>query len=307
MRAGCLLIQDRVIGSNNEDLDKRRLAYFKKLMTKGEVSKAFRAIMSDTKVLLKSLDGLQFFQSKSSAATSGVAPWTGTKNNASMRRTPFQSPSKESLSWSDQPRRAPRVELATPLSQSKTADEDNDQERIPHKHPALPGPTPWFLEHCVNTWPVSSGVLSFYDAGEAIRRRAWNDHDTTNRKDYHLPEDCGCCTAIVSSPGLAERVRGRSVLRRIVQSWADAELNERSSHHPFGPVLQFVCILPRRPTGQRSFPIWPGSPQQSCPQLNIAWKMCRMLSTSKVRRVQLRSSRPSVLHRARPRVGNCTA
>ena len=98
MRAGFLLIQNRVIGSNNEDLDKRRLAYFKKLMTKGEVSKAFRAIMSDTKVLLKSLDGLQFFQSKSSAATSGVAPWTGTKNNASMRRTPFQSPSKELLS-----------------------------------------------------------------------------------------------------------------------------------------------------------------------------------------------------------------
>ena len=50
---------DQVIGSI-EDLDKRRLAYFKKLMTKGEVSKAFRAIVSDAKVLPYSQDGLQF-------------------------------------------------------------------------------------------------------------------------------------------------------------------------------------------------------------------------------------------------------
>ena len=40
---------NQIIGSI-EDLDKRRLAYFKKLMTKGEVFKAFRAIVSDAKV-----------------------------------------------------------------------------------------------------------------------------------------------------------------------------------------------------------------------------------------------------------------
>ena len=57
-----------------EDLDKRRMAYFKKLMTKGESSKAYRAIVSDANVLLYSLDGLQFLQSKNPAASPGEAP-----------------------------------------------------------------------------------------------------------------------------------------------------------------------------------------------------------------------------------------
>ena len=47
--AGAESTSNQVIGSI-EDLDKRRLAYFKKLMTKGEVFKAFRAIVSDAKV-----------------------------------------------------------------------------------------------------------------------------------------------------------------------------------------------------------------------------------------------------------------
>ena len=42
-----------------EDLDKRQMAYFKKLMTKGEVSKTFRTIVSDAKVLPYPLDGHQ--------------------------------------------------------------------------------------------------------------------------------------------------------------------------------------------------------------------------------------------------------
>jgi hypothetical protein len=56
-------------------VDKRRMAYFKKLMTKGEVSKAYRAIVSDAKVLPYSLDGLQFLQSKNPAASPGEAAW----------------------------------------------------------------------------------------------------------------------------------------------------------------------------------------------------------------------------------------
>ena len=47
--AGELPTSDQVIGSI-EDEDKRRMAYFKKLMTKGEVSKAFRAIVSDANI-----------------------------------------------------------------------------------------------------------------------------------------------------------------------------------------------------------------------------------------------------------------
>ena len=52
------------------------MAYFKKLMTKGEVFEAFRAIVSDAKVLPYSLDGLQFLQSKNPAALPGEAPWS---------------------------------------------------------------------------------------------------------------------------------------------------------------------------------------------------------------------------------------
>ena len=44
-------------------------------MTKGDVSKAFWAIVSDAKVLSYSLDGLQFLQSKNPAAIPGEAPW----------------------------------------------------------------------------------------------------------------------------------------------------------------------------------------------------------------------------------------
>jgi hypothetical protein len=57
----------RVIGSA-KDPDKRRLEYVKKLMCQGEVSKAFRAITSDAKVLPHSPDGLEFLQSKHPAA-----------------------------------------------------------------------------------------------------------------------------------------------------------------------------------------------------------------------------------------------
>ena len=45
-------------------------------MTKGEVSKAFRTIVFDARVLPYSLNGLQFLQSKNpAAATPGEAPW----------------------------------------------------------------------------------------------------------------------------------------------------------------------------------------------------------------------------------------
>jgi hypothetical protein len=73
--AGAAPTSDQVIGSI-EDMDKRRMAYFKKLMTKGEVSKAFRAIVLDAKVLPYSLDGLHFLlQSKNPAANPGEIPW----------------------------------------------------------------------------------------------------------------------------------------------------------------------------------------------------------------------------------------
>ena len=66
----------RVIGSA-KDPDKRRLEYFKKLMGQGEVSKAFRAITSDAKVLPHSPEGLEFLQSKHPSADPAVAGLQG--------------------------------------------------------------------------------------------------------------------------------------------------------------------------------------------------------------------------------------
>ena len=51
------------------------MAYFKKLMTKSEVSMAFRAIVPDAKVLPYSLDVIQFLKSRNPAASPSEAPW----------------------------------------------------------------------------------------------------------------------------------------------------------------------------------------------------------------------------------------
>jgi hypothetical protein len=64
----------QVIGSER-DSEKRRIDYFKRLMCKGEVSKAFRAIVSDAKVLPYSPDGLTFLQSKHPVLPSSSVPW----------------------------------------------------------------------------------------------------------------------------------------------------------------------------------------------------------------------------------------
>ena len=63
----------KVIGSD-KDPDKRRLEYFKKLMCQGEVSKAFRAITSDAKVLPYSPEGLEFLQSKHPTVDPAAVP-----------------------------------------------------------------------------------------------------------------------------------------------------------------------------------------------------------------------------------------
>ncbi len=76
-----------VIGSDF-DPDKRRLDYFKKLMSKGEVSKAYRAIVSDAKVLPYSPEGLTFLQSKHPSPKPGSPPWTSVMPDQ-MEEEPF--------------------------------------------------------------------------------------------------------------------------------------------------------------------------------------------------------------------------
>ena len=63
----------QVIGSDR-DPEKRRIDYFKKLMCKGKVSKAYHTIVSDVNVLPYSPDGLTFLQSKHPAPNSTSVP-----------------------------------------------------------------------------------------------------------------------------------------------------------------------------------------------------------------------------------------
>ena len=64
------------------------MAYFKKLTTKGEVSKAFRAIVTKAKVLPYSLTVFNFFNPRFQQPLRAKLRGIGTKNT-SVQRTPF--------------------------------------------------------------------------------------------------------------------------------------------------------------------------------------------------------------------------
>ena len=63
-------------------IEKNRLVKVVVVMSKGEVSKAYRAIVSDAKVLPYTQDGLQFLQSKNPAVSPGKAPWMWDEENS---------------------------------------------------------------------------------------------------------------------------------------------------------------------------------------------------------------------------------
>ena len=64
----------QIVGSD-KDPAKQRMGYFKRMMCQGEVSKAYRAITSDAKVLPYSLEGLDDLRKKQPAADPGAVPW----------------------------------------------------------------------------------------------------------------------------------------------------------------------------------------------------------------------------------------
>jgi hypothetical protein len=130
-------------------------------MTKGDVSKAFWAIVSDAKVLSYSLDGLQFLQSKNPAAIPGKAPWNWDEEYIGAEdpilitfegavKLIRSAPKQGCIMWSGQ---FPRQYL-------EITDDDSDQERIPHGHPALPRSSSWVSNHRIHSRPVSTGILS---------------------------------------------------------------------------------------------------------------------------------------------------
>ena len=147
--AGAAPSSEHVIGSI-EDVDKRRMAYFKKLMTKGEVSKAYRAIVSDAKVLPYSLDGLQFLQSPGEAAWNWDEEYIGAEGPILITfegvvKLIRSAPKGASCGVDNFP-----VDILKQLTKT-------NQEGIPHGHAALPRPSYRILEHCFHSRPVSTG------------------------------------------------------------------------------------------------------------------------------------------------------
>jgi len=168
--AGAAPSSEQVIGSI-EDLDKRRMAYFKKLMTKGEVSKAYRAIVSDAKVLPYSLDGLQFLPSKNPAASPGEAPWNRDEEYIGAEdpilitfegvvKLIRSAPKGASCGVNNFP-----VDILKQLTKTVTKKEFPTDTRL--FLDLLIG----FLDIVFTHGQCPPGVLSFYDAGEAIRLR----------------------------------------------------------------------------------------------------------------------------------------
>ena len=168
--AGAAPSSEQVIGSI-EDVDKRRMAYFKKLMTKGEVSKAYRAIVSDAKVLPYSLDGLQFLQSKNPAASPGEAAWNWDEEYIGAEdpilitfegvvKLIRSAPKGASCGVDNFP-----VDILKQLTKTVTKKEFPTDTRL--FLDLLIG----FLNIVFTHGQCPPGVLSFYDAGEAIRLR----------------------------------------------------------------------------------------------------------------------------------------
>jgi hypothetical protein len=95
------------------------------------------------------------------------------------------------------------------------------------------------------------GVLSFYDAGEVSRpSTAGGNQGSTNRKGHYISENRGRSSAIASSTGSADSIRGYPVLWSLLWNRADAERHEHPSVQSFGLDLQrvrlFRCLLSRK-------------------------------------------------------------
>jgi hypothetical protein len=192
--AGAESTLNQVIGSI-EDLDKRRLAYFKKLMTKGEVSKAFRAIVSDAKVLPYSQDGLQFLQSKNPAATPGEAPW-----NWDEEYIGAEDPILITFEGV--------VKLIRSAPKGASCGVDNFPVDILKQ-----------LTKTVIKKEFPTDTRLFLDLLLGFLRR-WRGHSTaegcnqgsTDQKSHNISENRGRSSAIASSAGSADSVRGHPVL-----------------------------------------------------------------------------------------------
>eukprot|EP01036_Dinobryon_divergens_P061930 gene61930-biopygen33732 len=159
----------RVIGSA-KDPDKRRLEYFKKLMGQGEVSKAFRAITSDAKVLPHSPDGLEFLQSKHPSADPTAAPWTAGAEFDLEGGEPLliSFDSVVSLIRSSSKGASPGVDNF-PIDILKQLAKTAVKKEFPVDTRLFLDLLTNFFNRIFTFGQCPRGVLSFYDAGELIR------------------------------------------------------------------------------------------------------------------------------------------
>jgi hypothetical protein len=159
----------RVIGSA-KDPDKRRLDYFKKLMCQGEVSKAYRAITSDAKVLPHSPEGLKFLQSKHPAADPAAATWSAGNDFELEGGEPLliSLDSVASLIRSSSKGASPGVDNF-PIDILKQLAKTAVKKELPVDTRLFLDLLTSFFNRVFTFGQCPQGVLDFYDAGELIR------------------------------------------------------------------------------------------------------------------------------------------
>jgi len=156
-----------VIGSDR-DPDKRRLEYFKKLMVKGEVSKAFRAIVSDAKVLPHSPAGLEFLQSKHPNARPGSSPWSPADTAMEVEPIAISFESVVSLIRSSSKGSSCGVDNF-PIDILKQLAKTLVKKEFPVDTRLFLDLLTDFFNRVFTFGQCPAGVLAFYDAGELIR------------------------------------------------------------------------------------------------------------------------------------------
>jgi hypothetical protein len=190
-------------------------------MSKGEVvSKAYRAIVSDAKVLPYSPEGLSFLRSKRPSPKPGSPPWTPVTLDQMDEELIRSSSKGTSCGVNNFP-----IDILIKQS-SKTLVK---KEFPVNTRTFLELLTAFFnrvftFDHC------SPGVLHFYDAGEQIRL-------LQGATISGIPQDRRRCPAVT---GLAGEIRRHSVLWGVLQDRADAECDQRSPQWQPPPLLQLL-------------------------------------------------------------------
>ena len=160
----------QVIGSDR-DPEKRRIDYFKKLMCKGEVSKAYRAIVSDAKKIPYSPDGLTFLQSKHPAPKTASVPWdsdAGDKMDMEPILLSFEN--VVSLIRSSSKGTSCGVDNF-PIDVLKQLAKTVVKKEFPVDTRLFPEFLTAFFNRVFTFGQCPQGVLTFYDAGKLIRLR----------------------------------------------------------------------------------------------------------------------------------------